>query len=301
MINPELEQKLTRLLSLRADRLQHRPPCSKYEDAYPWMVGGNEPDLPYLRMFNTGKFALVGCGALKAIEAAFNLIDLQNYQPAEDGYQNIPKLFIIDHSVHLESVWGWLKNLVCRYKEYEDFLDHMHSDCFFDGIVDTPRIGALNKFNRRFLKICTDNTEYQLFRGMVQKATFIRMNWLDETAMNFVKTHTNLPIAVYASNIHETLEEDPSFGNVEKLINNINYLCPIVTVYSRTSALELAENGAHISPDHIDIMFGAESVEHRQLLFQANSLLNVASIYHTSKDHQEVVARQRALIRSLRT
>lgn len=91
--SPDDMARLIRLQKMLKARLMTKTQRSQYS-GYPWVVGSNEPTINQQAIFKDGKFALVGCGVLRSIEAAFSLIDEQAYQPSDDayGYNNVPKL-----------------------------------------------------------------------------------------------------------------------------------------------------------------------------------------------------------------
>ena len=290
---------LVRLQTMLKGRLAHRPPSAE-ASSYPWIVGGNEPDFVVAPQFDTGRLALLGCGCLKSIEAAFSLIDFDHYEPSIDGYTNVPKLFIADTSLYVKKAWQRLKQLVSEHDSLEQFMQALEDIQIFKGLSDKDLNNVKNRFVQRLTTFCHTQQDYLLFRAMVQKATFMQLDWLDAKVSEYIKQHNTQPLAIYASNIHEVVVDTHGLQGVETLLDNMTRLNPVVTIYTRTSLTQTAALKGATMPDQVDVVLDAHKDEHRDVLFQYDSQMHFAKLSVTCQSRDEFIEQARAVIASLR-
>lgn len=230
-----------------------------------WVVGGNEPELPYQPLFNHGKFAVVGCGCLKSIEASFRCIKWDEYQSQVNGYDNVPKMFIVDISPNVQVAWARLKYICSRFKRVEEFRDFIEKDSFlFDGL-HRPGSVTTDRFISTFNSFCSSDLEFDLFRNIVAKATFILGKMEDPEIISHIKSFNNRDIIVYASNIHEHMLNNVRIDLFNELLEQITKLKPNLTYYTSTYFTNYRVE-QRMMPNEVIMVWGNDIDVHRTAL-----------------------------------
>lgn len=285
----DLGAVMTPIIHRLENILAHKPPKTE-GGPYPYIVNDNNLALPKMAFYPHGRFALFGCSCLRAIQVAFQAIDFNQYDYSHDGYTNVPKLFIADNSSNVIKLWKVLKQRVARHEALNSFIESIDS-AFFDDNKILLEPNSPNLFREKVLEFCQNDQDYQLFKAMVQKATFMQMDWLDGRTMQYVNDHNSLPIVIYASNIHELLAYTQNMPEIETYLHNIMLLEPAHTVYNRTSLSYARKIEGRPRPDKVDLVHGSQYEAHRATLFKQNSLTTVINIHFTSKDRKELAQR----------
>lgn len=235
---------------------------------HPWMVGSNEPSMekPFAR-FQNGRFALMGCGVFRPIEMAMHMIDRKIYTFSDDkyGYNNIPKLYVLDLSSHVQEAWRRLKVLVCKTNSLDDFKAKLQEDTFYEGI---KILSDYENLLDRLEDFCTSTDDFILLKRIVQKATFIRADWRNKKAMEFVASQTQaLPLVIYASNIPEIICNH--FNNdtkqFELFMRQMLSTKPVFTIYALTTAQFRIANNSFV-PELIVTQEGFDFDQHLKAL-----------------------------------
>ena len=249
--------RITALQRMIKENRAHQKPGMDGVD-YSWIVGSNEPDTPSLAKYDHGKFALVGCGVLRSVEAIFQLMDKNAYQGSLDGYTNVPKLFVVDFSSHVMEAWRRLKSLMPKVHSKKELITEMVLMNFFNDLNVTNSSGIPNalKFLARLDTFCQTEKDFELFKNIVSKATLICDDWLDPKVLHYVKDHVEgQPLCVYASNIPEYIKKvgdiPPSF-----IVDQIVKLNPAFTVYASTDQVWGLISG--LRPSIISVVEGAD-------------------------------------------
>lgn len=230
-----------------------------------WVVGGNEPQLPPQPLFNHGQFAVVGCGCLKSLEAAFRCIDWDEYQSHANGYNNVPKMFIVDISQNVQVAWARLKYVCIKFERVDEFRDFIETDSYlFDGL-HLPGSVTTDRFISTFNSFCRSDTEFELFRNIVAKATFILGKMEDPEIISHIKSLNDRDIIVYASNIHEHMLSNIRIDLFNELLEQINRLKPNLTYYTSTYFTNYRVE-QRMMPDEVIMVRGNNIDVHRTAL-----------------------------------
>ncbi len=234
---------------------------------HPWIIGSNEPSTQPFARYQDGRFALMGCGVFRPIEMAMHMIDRSVYTFSDDkyGYKNIPKLFVLDLSSHVEEAWRRLKNLVCNTNGLSDFKKRLQEDSFYEGINSK---GDYENLLDRLEDFCTSSNDFILLKHIVQKATFIKADWRNKKAMDFVAAQTQaLPLVVYASNIPEIIlnYDKKDLTKFEVFMRQLLSTKPDFTIYALTTA-QFRNLNNYFVPDLIVTQEGDDLAQHLKAL-----------------------------------
>lgn len=228
--------------------------------SYSTFVTGNEPNITFSpsEKQTSGRFAFIGCSGMKSLEIIKNLIDWDSYTGSPDGYNNIPKLFILDNSHQVVLFWNLLKQSCASAAT----LDECKANVLilrdkFRLCSNRDSYGVADEVVNNFIRLSNSNEMYQFLRGAICKATLITHDWANSDAFDFIHRHIDsIPTYVYASNILEYISSPYNYSysvmeqqaNVGNILRNISTLNPTMTLHTRTSDGEFRLGGGH-SPD----------------------------------------------------
>lgn len=233
---------------------------------YPWIIGGNEPDIPRMEFFDTANFALLGCGVFRPIETIFQVTKKTLLNDMSLNQSDIPKLIILDCSITVQEVWSRLKERTVSCCSLDDFLSDLEQNPLQK---DLYYFGCMDNLKFRLSKFCKQENDYQVFRKIVFHAEFILGNWTNEADIQQVKMKSkDKQLAIYASNIAEVActESDSHQDKVLiDLMSKLMSLDPIISFYALTSEEYVAINDV-LKPDKIVSQQGSNLDEHLNTL-----------------------------------